>query len=117
MLNYPHMLEYDVCYLWHDDTDVVDALYDRLAVTGDCHRPLRAVWQHLTGDLDTRSSYLKKVKKYKNVLFKSSQFRHLSHFLDLAAPLAYKWSALAGGNHEAESDGGPGNSAGADQIV
>ena len=46
-------------YLRHDDTDVVDALYDRLAVPGYCHRPLRAVGQHLTGDLDTGSSHLK----------------------------------------------------------
>ena len=81
LLNYPHM-EYDVCYLWHDDTDVVDALYDRLAVTGDCHRPLCAVGQHLTGDLDTRSSHLKKVKKYK----------YTFQIFSISSPLSLPWS-------------------------
>ena len=45
-------------HLGHDDTDVVDALYDRLTVPRDGDRPLRAVGQHLTGNLDTGPGHL-----------------------------------------------------------
>ena len=37
---------------------MVDALYDRLTVPRDGDRPLRAVGQHLTGDLDTGPGHL-----------------------------------------------------------
>ena len=96
---------------------MVDALYDRLTVPRDSDRPLRAVGQHLTGNLDTGPGHLNiciriSVKQMLNI-----SRGHLSNFLDLAAPFADEGPALAGGDYEAKCDGWAGNSAGADQIV
>ena len=77
---------------------MIDALNDGLAAPGDGDGSLGAVGQHLTGHLDTGS-------------------RHLADLLDLAAPLPYEAAALAGRHDKSEGDGGPGHSAGGDQIV
>ena len=85
-------------HLRHDDTDVIDALDNSLAATGDGDGSLSAVGQHLTGHLDTGSS-------------------HLTDLLDLAASLPYQAPALAGRDDQSEGDGRTGNSPGGDQIV
>ena len=85
-------------HLWHDDTDVVDALYDGLAAPRDGDGSLCTVGQHLTRHLDTGPG-------------------HLPDLLDLAPSLPYQTPALAGRHHQPEGDGGAGDGPRGDQVV
>ena len=109
---------YSLSYLWHDDTDVIDALYDGLATPGDGDCSLSAVWQHLTGHLDTGSRHLPdlldltsscNISRVRPRQVSSSHNSSVLTFPD-------EWAALRGGNDQPESDGRPGHPGGRGQA-